>query len=145
MVGKMNLEFQKALEKKRILYFSKGKTLIKKELEAAKDDLNEAKDRLKNKKYKYTTITAYYSIFHTVRALIYSKGYREKSHYYLLVALQALFVDKGLIEDELAKDFHTAMVLREGADYHGEFSKEGAESSIESATKFLQKAGTLLK
>ena len=145
MAGKMNLEFQKALEKKRILHFSKGKALTKNELEAAKDDLNEAKDRLKNKKYKYATITAYYSMFHAARALIYSKGYREKSHYYLLVALQALFVDKGLIEDELAKDFHTAMVLRESADYHGEFSREGAESSIESATKFLQKAGAILK
>lgn len=145
MAGKMNLEFQKALEKKRILHFSKGKALTKKELKAAKDDLNEAKDRLKNKKYKYATITAYYSMFHAARALIYSKGYREKSHYYLLVALQALFVDKGLIEDELAKDFHTAMVLRESADYHGEFSREGAESSIESATKFLQKAGAILK
>lgn len=141
----MNLEFQKALEKKRILHFSKGKALTKKELEAAKDDLNEAKDRLKNKKYKYATITAYYSMFHAARSLIYSKGFREKSHYYLLVALQALFVDKGLIEDELAKDFHTAMVLRESADYHGEFSREGAESSIESATKFLQKAGAILK
>lgn len=141
----MNLEFQKALDKKRILHFSKAKASTKKELEAAKDDLNEAKDRLKNKKYKYATITAYYSMFHAARALIYSKGYREKSHYYLLVALQALFVDKGLIEDELAKDFHTAMVLRESADYHGEFSREGAESSIESATKFLQKAGAILK
>jgi len=141
----MNLEFRKALEKKRILHFSKGKALTKKELEAAKNDLNEAKDRLKNKKYKYATITAYYSMFHAARALIYSKGYREKSHYYLLVALQALFVDNGLIEDELAKDFHTAMVLRESADYHGEFSREGAESSIESATKFLQKAGAILK
>jgi uncharacterized protein (UPF0332 family) len=144
MAGKINLEFQKSLEKKRILHFSKSKALIKKELGAAKDDLNEAKDRLKNKKYKYATITAYYSMFHAARALIYSKGYREKSHYYLLVALQALFVDKGLIEEELAKDFHTAMVLRESADYHGEFSKEGAESSIESATKFLRKAGAIL-
>jgi len=145
MAGKVNLEFQKAIEKRRILHFSKGKVLIKKELEAAKDDLNEAKDRIKNKKYKYTTITAYYSMFHTARALIYSKGYREKSHYYLLVALQALFVDKGLIEEELVKDFHTAMVLRESADYHGEFSKEGAESCIKSAAKFLQKAGEILK
>ena len=144
MAGKINLEFQKSLEKKRILLFRKSKALIKKELGAAKDDLNEAKDRLKNKKYKYATITAYYSIFHAARALIYSKGYREKSHYYLLVALQALFVDKGLIEEELAKDFHTAMVLRESADYHGEFSKEGAESSIESATKFLRKVGAIL-
>lgn len=84
-------------------------------------------------------------MFHAARALIYSRGYREKSHYYLLVALQALFVDSNLIEDRLAKDFHTAMVLREGADYHGEFSEEGAESSINSAIKFLQKTREILK
>lgn len=141
----MNLEFQKAIQKRRLLHFSKGKALVKKEFKAAQEDLNEAKDRFRNKKYKYATIAAYYSMFHAARALIYSKSYREKSHYYLLVALQALFVGKGLIEEELAKDFHTAMVLREGADYHGEFSKEGAESSIESATKFLQKVEKILK
>lgn len=145
MGEKMNLEFQKALDKRRILHFSKGKMLIKKELKEALDDLNEAEDRLNNKRYKYVIITSYYSMFHSVRALIYSKGYREKSHYYLLVALQALFVDKGLLEEELAKDFHAAMMLREGADYHGEFSKEGAESSIESAAKFLQKVKAILK
>jgi len=141
----MNLEFQKALDKRRILHFSKGKMLIKKELKEALDDLNEAEDRLNNKRYKYAIITSYYSMFHSVRALIYSKGYREKSHYYLLVALQTLFVDKGLLEEELAKDFHAAMVLREGADYHGEFSKEGAESSIGSAAKFFQKVKAILK
>lgn len=145
MGRKTNLEFQKAIEKKRILNFSKGKMMIKKELASAEDDLIEAKDRLKNKKYKYATITAYYSMFHSVRALIYSKGYREKSHYYLLVALQYLFVDKGSIEEELAKDFHNAMILREGADYHSEFSKEGAEACIESAVKFFQKVGLILK
>ena len=78
MGNKSNLEFQKALERKRILTFSQGKSLIKKELVAAQDDLKEAKDRLKNKRYKYAIITAYYSMFHTARALIYSKGYREK-------------------------------------------------------------------
>ncbi|MFH1352030.1 MAG: HEPN domain-containing protein [bacterium] len=101
--------------------------------------------RLKNKKYKYATITAYYSMFHIARALIYSKGYREKSHYYLLVALQSLFVDNGLLEENLVNAFHDAMVLREDADYHAEFSKEGAESTIESAKQFIQKAKSILK
>jgi len=145
MGREMNLEFQKALQKKRILSFSKGKTQVRKELAAAEDDLNEAKDRFKNKKYKYATIDAYYSMFHAVRSLIYSRSYREKSHYYLLVALQKLFIDSGLIDEDLAKDFHSAMVLREGADYHSEFSQQGAKSCIESATKFLQRAKEILK
>jgi len=57
----VNIEFQKALEKKRLFPFTKGKKLIKNELNNAQDDLREAEDRFKNKRYKYATITAYYS------------------------------------------------------------------------------------
>lgn len=83
-------------------------------------------------------------MFHTARALIYSKGYREKSHYWLLVALQSLFVEKGLLDESLTKDFHDAMVLREDADYHRKFSKKGAEVTIESAKLFLEQAKSIL-
>jgi len=68
MGGTVKKDFQKGLEKKRIIVFDKAKLLVKKELEDASDDLVEAMDRFKNKKYKYVTITAYYSMFHTVRA-----------------------------------------------------------------------------
>ena len=97
-----NIEFKEAIEKRRILPFSKAKRLVGKELKESKDDLKEAYDRFENKKYKYATITAYYSAFHAGRALVYSKGYREKSHYFLLVALQSLFAEKGLLEQKLA-------------------------------------------
>lgn len=144
-MAKSNLEFQKALEKKRIIPFDKGMMLVKKELKDASDDLKEAKDRFKNKKYKYATITAYYSMFHSARALLYSKNYREKSHYYLLVALQALFVDKGFLEEKITRDFHDAMILREEADYHGEFSEDGANYNIVAATNFLDKTKQLIR
>lgn len=145
MGREVSREFRKAVEKKRIQKFAKAKSLVAKEIAAAQDDLSEARDRLKHDKHKYATITAYYSMFHAARALIYNKGYREKSHYYLLVALEALFVEKGLIDEELVKDFRTAMMLREGADYHGEFSREGAEASITSADNFLGKVREILE
>lgn len=144
MGTEINIEFQKALEKKKLLPFEKGKKLVKKELRSAEDDLREAKDRYNNNRYKYATINAYYSMFHCARALIYSKGYREKSHYYLVVAMQALFVDKRLLDRSLLKSFHDAMILRENADYHGEFSKEGASSNIESAKSFLKTTRSIL-
>ena len=133
-----NIEFKGAIEKRRILSFPKGKRLVGKELK-------EAYDRFKNKKYKYATITAYYSAFHAGRALIYSEGYREKSHYFLLVALQSLFVEKGLLEQKLVRDLHNAMILREGADYHGEFSEEGAKSVLELAEEFIRVSERILK
>ena len=66
----MNIEFQKAIEKKRILPFPQGKRQVKKEIEEAESDLAEVSNRFENKKYKYATINGYYSMFHSVRALI---------------------------------------------------------------------------
>lgn len=105
----------------------------------------EALNRFESEKYKYATITGYYSMFHSARALIYSKGYREKSHYYLLVALNSLFVDAGFLSEELASEFHDAMVLREDADYHGNFTKEGAEMVLKATKEFLVVAKSILK
>lgn len=140
----MNSEFKIALEKKRILPFSAGKKLIGKELEAAKQDLIEAKDRQANGKFKYSTITAYYSMFHSARALLYQAGYREKSHHYLSVSLEALYVESGKMTPKLARAFKNAMILREEADYHGDFSEEGAQIAMESAEEFLQVARKIL-
>lgn len=132
----MSPDFKKALEKRRILPFKEGKELIPKELEAAKADLEEAKNRFDNEKYKYTTITAYYSMFHSARALLYAQGYREKSHHYLSVAIDALYVQTGKLDAKLSRAFLNAMILREEADYHSEFSKDGASAALQSAEEF---------
>ncbi len=141
----MSIEFQKAIEKKRILCFPQGKRQVKKELEEAENDLSEAVNRFDSQKYKYATINGYYSMFHSARALVYSKGYREKSHYYLLVALNSLFVTDGLLSEEIVSGFHDAMVLREDADYHGNFTEEGAASVLKAAKEFLLTAKSILK
>jgi uncharacterized protein (UPF0332 family) len=131
-------EFREALKKDRIIPFAAAPRLVKKELDAAATDLDEAKDRFKNERFKYATITAYYSMFHSARALLYSRKLREKSHYYLLVAMKALFVKTGLLDENLVREFHEAMVLREEADYHGEFSKAGAERALNAAISFIE-------
>jgi uncharacterized protein (UPF0332 family) len=145
MDKRMNQDFKKGLENKRIVRFEEGKNLVSSEITAAKEDLAEALDRFQKEKYKYATITAYYSMFHSARALLYSQGYREKSHYYLLVAIRALFVEKGLMKESLLSEFHEAMVLRENADYNSQFSKEGADAAIKTAKEMLLLAEDLLK
>ena len=91
----MNQEFKQCLEKKKILPFGRGKDLVKKEISIGESDLLDAKAGFQEKRYKWTTIQAYYSMFHAARALIYHKGYREKSHYCLSIALRALYVETG--------------------------------------------------
>jgi uncharacterized protein (UPF0332 family) len=140
----VNKEFKQCLESKKIIPFARGKSLIKKELSIARSDLSDAKAGYQNERYKWSTIQAYYAMFHAARALIYSLSYREKSHYCLAVALRALFVDEGTIDAQPVRDFLNAMNLREAADYEAEFSQSGAKAVIASAEKFIEKAIALL-
>ncbi len=117
----MNQEFEQCLENKRIIPFARGKKLVKKELSVAQSDLSDARAGYGNKRYKWSTIQAYYAMFHAARALVYSQGYREKSHYCLAVALKALFVDAAKMEAQSVRDFLNAMNLREAADYESQF------------------------
>jgi len=140
----VNQEFEQCLENKKIISFARGKNLVKKELLVAKSDLSDAKAGYENERYKWSTIQGYYAMFHAARALIYSQGYREKSHYCLAVALRALFADEGKMDAQLVRDFFSAMNLREAADYEADFSQSGAKAVITSAEKFIEKAAAIL-
>jgi uncharacterized protein (UPF0332 family) len=83
-------------------------------------------------------------MFHAARALIYSKGYREKSRYCLAIALRALFIDEGTMDAKLVRDFLNAMNLRQAADYEAEFSQSGAKAVIASAEQLIEKATAIL-
>jgi uncharacterized protein (UPF0332 family) len=140
----VNQDFNQCLESKKIIPFARGKSLSGKEMAVAESDLADAKAGYENERYKWSTIQAYYSMFHAARALVYSRGYREKSHYCLSVALRALFVDEGKMDAQSARDFLNAMNLREAADYDSDFSKSGAKAVIASAERFIKKAKVLL-
>lgn len=141
----MNKDFEKCLKNKRIIKQSYVKNLAQDELRAAKGDLKRAKKTFADLDYKWATIQAYYSMFHAARALLYAKGYREKSHFCLRAAIQNSYVDEGILNQEHVDGFETTMLLRETADYKSDFSKEGAESSIESAEGFLARAEEILR
>ena len=141
----MNQDFKQCLENKKILPFERGKELVKKELSIGESDLLDAKAGFQEKRYKWSTIQAYYSMFHATRALVYSKGYREKSHYCPSVALRALFVEEGKLDAQAGRDFLNAMNLREAADYEAEFSEAGAIAVIAAAEKFIVKAKGLIE
>jgi len=91
------------------------------------------------------TVQAYYSMFHTARTLIYSKGYREHSHYCLIVSLKTLFVAEKLLDIRLVEAMQMAKTLRENADYASEFSKSSAEVLVEKAQLFLKKTQEILE
>lgn len=138
-------EFEKCLERGKIKIFSKARQLVGKELDLAKEDLKFSKDNFKRKNYRWSTIQAYYSMFHSARALIYQKGYREKSHFCLAEALKSLYISENLLSNDFLEALNLGKFLRENADYYGDFDKDGTENMIESAKEFLKEAKKILK
>ncbi|MBI5635841.1 HEPN domain-containing protein [Candidatus Micrarchaeota archaeon] len=94
----MDSRFKNCLEEGKLEKISVQPDLVKKEIDAASFDLASAEKSIKENNPKWATVQAYYSMFHTAKALVLSKGYREKSHACLSIALKALFVDEGILE-----------------------------------------------
>lgn len=138
-------QFKQCLDKGKIKKFNAAKNLVSKEFKSAQVDLKAALESFKRDNYKWATIQAYYVMFHSARALIYSKGYRERSHYCLIVALKTLFVAGGLLDAKLVEAIEIGKALRENADYESEFSQSSAQVLLEKAKLFLKKTEGILK
>jgi uncharacterized protein (UPF0332 family) len=63
----------------------------------------------------------------------------------LVIALEHLYLNKGLIEKGFIESLALWKDLRESADYRSTFSKEGADNLIKMADGFLATAKRLLK
>ncbi len=141
----MNYKFRECMRKKYLARIPLDKELVKKELKGAEYDLNRAENSLAERDYKWCIVQSYYSMFHAIKSLVLSRGYREKRHYCLLIAFKTLFVDENIIEEEYLRIFEESMDLRESADYGLTYSKEAAEELVDNAEKLLEKTKSILK
>ncbi len=139
------MSFEQCLERGKIKEFSQGKALVSKELQTAEKDLSDGKEGFERGKYKWTTIQSYYVMFHSARALLYNKNYREKSHYCLIIALRHLYVDTGKLPGYFIESLQKGKALREDADYYDDWSQAGSEEALKLAEEFLNKAKELIK
>ena len=137
-------EFERCLDKRWLVRMPEARYLVTKELQVAQDDLAEAEAGFERGSYKWGTIQSYYAMFHAARALLYSRGYREKSHYCLSVAMRHLFVSEGMLSETLIDNMDDARALREEADYRSEFSQAGAGHNVNAARRLIEQVGELL-
>lgn len=141
----MTREHDECIKKGKIKPFSRGITLAPKELETARADLETARKTYKQDDFKWATIQIYYSMFHSARALLYAKNLREHSHYCLIAAIKALYVETKQIPVSFIEGLQEAKNLREEADYYNRWSQQGCEKLLKLAEEFLRKAESLIK
>ncbi|MEA2055847.1 MAG: HEPN domain-containing protein [Candidatus Thermoplasmatota archaeon] len=87
---------------------------------------------------------SYYSMFHAAKALVLKRGYREKSHFCLIIALRELYVKEEQLNAEMVENLELCMNLRHEADYGLTYHQESAETAIKYAEEFLDNALKLL-
>lgn len=136
---------RRLLEERKLIRFRASRETILKELQGARYDLERARSSLKDGDYKWATIQAYYSMFRSARALLYSRGFREKSHRALLTALGGLFMKTGQLDRESYENLKNAMDLREEADYGMVFSEASAREVASNAGDFMHRVKEILQ
>lgn len=90
----MRFRFEECLERGKIVRIPIDPALAEKELREAELDLAAAERSLAQDQEKWAIIQGYYSLFHTLRSMVFRKGYREKSHRCLRYAVEALALAK---------------------------------------------------
>ena len=131
-------EFKKCLEHNKIKKFSSGRKLMAKELKLAQEDLRLSLRNLNEGNYRWSIVQSYYSMFHSARVLLYSKNYREKNHFCLIIAVRSLFVETGKLNFSFIEFLLEAKHLREAADYYGDFSEVNSRKLVKKAKYFLK-------
>jgi uncharacterized protein (UPF0332 family) len=138
-------DFERCIKERNLLTIKATKEMIDKEITSADYDLSRSKKSMQDEDYKWAAVQAYYSMFHAAKALVFKKGYREKSHYCLIIAIRELYVKDGTMNDELADTLELCMHLRHDADYGLIYDTESAETAIRYAQQFLSVSNKLLK
>ncbi len=141
----MDERFDRCIREGKLVKEGLQPDLVKKELEAAEADLESAGNSASEGNFKWVTVQAYYSMFHTAKALVLSRGYREKSHICLSIALKALFMDSGVLESRHLTRFRDCMGLREDADYGLIYSESSAKAALGWAREFLEDAKSAIR
>ena len=120
---------------------------IELQLLLAEESLEEAKILFERGHYIGAVSRAYYSMFHSAKALLLSKGLNPKKHRGILKMIGLEFVKTGILDDIYAQYYKYAFDLRQEADYGSAFEigKEKAETVIIYAEKFLDKVKEVIE
>ena len=112
------------------------------DMDAAKDDLQDAKASFEESTHKWATIQGYHSMLHSAHTLLYSRGYKEHDENALVIALGELFSEE--LGNGLLTVYNKAIQLKRNAE-ELVFSEDGAIETIEGAKAWLNVARNILK
>ena len=105
-------------------------------LKQAQEDLNDANYLFDNGSYKGANNRAYYSIFHTMKAVLSLEPIDFKRHKDVIAYFNQNYINKEVFPKELGHKIKKAEIVRDNSDYNDFYmvSKEDTEDIIKTAT-----------
>ncbi len=129
------MRFEDCVEKGMIKRDPKAAVRVDTSLDAAERFLSSSKRNLEIQEYEMVEIAAYNSAFHSARSLLFARGYVERSHYCLGLAIRGLY--SGPVVD-LINTWDKIRLSRHNVQYGGGLvNPEEAEFVINFAEEFL--------
>ena len=118
---------------------------VKKTLEISDRFLISAKKNIEIEELEMSEIASYNSIFHSARALLFKKGYTERSHICVILALKEFYKTNNELID-LLNTFDKIRISRHNIQYGGELiDKEEAVFVYDFGRQFLEKIKKIIK
>lgn len=123
------------------MHSEEQRDLSKYRLEKAREMLDEADVLFASKHYKGSNNRAYYSILHSMRAVLALADFDSKKHSGVIAEFQRRYVKTGIFEREYSKIIMSASEIRNASDYDDYFiaSKAEAQDQIENAKRFYHR------
>lgn len=132
-------------EKRLLRKIPKDLDKSKKSLEISKKYLNDCKKLSMIPIFNLVILSAYTSMFHAARALLYRDGIQEKSHYAVFIYLKDKYAND--IGNELLFEFSNAREQRHDGLYglESEFNDDDAKHIVNVAESFYKKINEILR
>lgn len=128
---------EECFKKNQLIKTPAGKTEIANSLQLAEQHILKAKKILKAGVPDIAFTTAYTAMFHTARALLYSKGLKERSHYCLIAFLLREYAETEL--HNFLNILDNYRQIRNNAQYDGlTVPSAEAKNAIIDAADFLK-------
>jgi uncharacterized protein (UPF0332 family) len=104
-------------------------------LERAAEDLETAKSNFEEGHYRAANNRAYYSIFHSIRAVLALENFDSPKHGGVIGEFRRRYIKEGLIPIEVSKMIGSAFTIRNASDYDDMFiaSKDETAEQISNA------------
>ena len=121
--------------------------LSKHRYEQAMDDLDTAKKMFDIEKYKAANNRAYYSVFHSLRAVLALDRFDAKHHSAIISEFRKRYLKEGILPKEISDVITDTFEIRNDSDYDDDFEpdKDVTLEQINGAEYVLGEIGIYLK